>query len=101
MNTLRIPLFLLVPVMLALNAPARAGEDSTPAKPNILFLFSDDQSHRTCGCYPEAFDWVKTPNIDRLAKRGVRFANAYFGAWCTPSRAAMLTGRHPYGIESL
>ena len=39
-------------------------------RPNILFIYTDDQSHRTVGCYPEAFDWVRTPNIDRLAERG-------------------------------
>lgn len=75
-----------------------------PAKtrPNILFIFSDDQSHRTVGCYPEAYRWVKTPNIDRLASRGVRFAQGYpAGAWCMPSRATLLTGHHQYGISSM
>jgi len=71
------------------------------AKPNILFIYTDDHSHRTISCYPEAFDWVRTPNIDRLAKRGVRFTHAYIGTWCMPSRAAMLTGHHSYGVESM
>lgn len=70
-------------------------------RPNILFIYTDDQSHRTVGCYPEAFDWVKTPNIDSLAKQGVRFAHAYIGSWCMPSRATMLTGHHQHGIESM
>jgi len=72
-----------------------------PARPNILFIFSDDQSHRTVGCYPEAYDWVKTPNIDKLAKSGVRFTHASHSSWCMPSRAIMLTGLHPYGVESM
>ncbi len=76
-----------------------AGTGSAP--PNILFVYSDDQSHRTVGCYPEAYRWVSTPNMDRLARRGVRFAHAYIGTWCMPSRATLLTGRHSYGVESM
>ena len=70
-------------------------------RPNILFIFTDDQSHRTVSCYPEAYPWVKTPNIDALAAQGVRFTHTYMGTWCMPSRATMLTGRHQYGVESM
>ena len=70
-------------------------------RPNILFIYTDDHSHRTVGCYPEAYPWVRTPNIDRLAQRGVRFSHAYIGTWCLPSRATLLTGHHPYGFESM
>jgi len=74
---------------------------AAPKRPNILLIYADDQSYKTVGCYPESFPWVKTPNIDRLAAAGVRFHAAYLGAWCMPSRAAMLTGRHPHGVESM
>lgn len=70
-------------------------------RPNILFIYTDDQSHRTVSCYPEAYDFAKTPNIDKLAKRGVRFTHAYVGTWCMPSRAALLTGHHQYGVQSM
>ncbi|MGB7344170.1 MAG: sulfatase-like hydrolase/transferase [Pirellulaceae bacterium] len=70
-------------------------------RPNILFIYTDDQSHRTVGCYPDSYDWVQTPNIDQLARQGVRFDHAYIGAWCMPSRASMLTGLHQHGIESM
>ena len=70
-------------------------------RPNILFIYTDDQSVRTVSCYPEAFDWVETPNIDRLAREGIRFGHAYIGSWCMPSRATMLTGHHQHGIESM
>lgn len=70
-------------------------------RPNILFIYTDDQSYRTVGCYPGSFDWVRTPNIDRLAKAGVRFDRAYIGSWCMPSRATLLTGLHQHGIESM
>ena len=70
-------------------------------RPNILFVYTDDQSHRTVGCYPDSHDWVRTPNIDELAKQGVRFSHAYIGSWCMASRATLLTGFHQHGIESM
>ena len=70
-------------------------------RPNILFIYTDDQSHRTVSCYDEAYPWVKTPNIDALASKGVRFTHAYIGTWCMPSRATMLTGHHQFGVESM
>ncbi|MEM7474430.1 MAG: sulfatase-like hydrolase/transferase [Planctomycetota bacterium] len=86
--------FLLI---LLLQAKAIVADE----RPNILFIYTDDQSHRTVGCYPNAFDWVETPNIDALARQGVRFDHAYIGSWCMPSRATMLTGMHQHGIESM
>ena len=80
-------------------ATARAAEKDQ--RPNILFIFTDDQSHRSAGCYDEAHPWISTPNIDRLAHGGVRFTDAYVGTWCLPSRAMMLTGMHPHGIHGL
>jgi arylsulfatase A-like enzyme len=74
---------------------------ATPSRPNVLYIYTDDHSHRTLSCYKEAYPWVKTPNFDRLAKSGVRFLAAYNGSWCMPSRATMLTGRHSSGIESM
>jgi arylsulfatase A-like enzyme len=82
-------------------SPAVAGAAEPAKKPNILFIFTDDQSYKTLGCYPESWPWVRTPNIDALAKSGVRFHGAYLGAWCMPSRASMLTGHHPHAIRSM
>lgn len=65
------------------------------AKPNILWLCTDQQRFDTLGCYGNKF--VHTPNLDRLAASGVRFANAYAqNPVCTPSRASFLTGRYPH-----
>ncbi len=89
-----IALLLLLCPILSLSA-------ADSPRPNILFIYTDDQSTRTVGCYPEAFDWVETPHIDALAADGVRFAHAYIGSWCMPSRATMLTGHHQHGIESM
>lgn len=86
--------FLLL--MVAGSASLHADE-----RPNILFIYTDDQSDRTVSCYPESFDWVQTPNIDQLARQGVRFSRAYIGSWCMPSRASLLTGLQQHGIESM
>jgi arylsulfatase A-like enzyme len=80
---------------------ALASGSRLTAAPNILFIYADDQSYKTVGCYPESWPWVKTPNIDALAKSGVRFQGAYLGAWCMPSRASILTGHQPHGIQSM
>lgn len=82
-------------------AQALANQPAAPKRPNILFIYTDDQSYRTVSCYPEAHPWARTPNIDRLAKMGVRFTASYNGSWCAPSRASILTGLHPFGVESM
>ena len=89
--------YLAVVFFLLAWLPAAAGKQP----PNVLFIYTDDQSSRTVSCYPEAYPWVKTPNIDALAAAGVRFSHAYIGSWCMPSRATMLTGHHQHGIESM
>ena len=70
-------------------------------QPNILYIFTDDQSDRTVSSYERSQPWVSTPHIDRLASKGVRFKNAYNGTWCMPARATFLTGKHQYGVESM
>ncbi|SKA94460.1 Arylsulfatase A [Prosthecobacter debontii] len=92
-----LSLFVLLTTVWGVSLPSPAA--STP--PNILFIFTDDHSYKTLSCYPEALPGVKTPAMDEVAAHGVRFSHAYMGAWCMPSRATMLTGRHPHGIESM
>jgi len=72
-----------------------------PSRPNILFIFADDHSAKTLSCYERAYPLASTPNIDRLAAQGVRFAAGYMGSWCMPSRASLLTGLHPHGIQTM
>ncbi len=72
------------------------------AKPNILYIFTDDQSIRTVSAYTEAQPWIETPNLDRLADQGLRFRYSYTGAKCVPSRGSALTGlfQHNYNRET-
>lgn len=68
-----------------------------PAPPNILLILSDDQSAAHVGAYGNPD--VRTPNLDRIASEGIRFNRAYVTApQCVPSRASILTGRHPIDI---
>ena len=82
------------------NGPGE-GHQASSEQPNILFIFTDDQSHRTVSAYEDALSWAKTPHIDRLAKEGIRFKHAFAGPWCAPSRAMVLSGRYLHGIEGL
>lgn len=74
-------------------APASGGSGSTPArKPNIIFIFSDQQRPDTMGCYGQKLPI--TPNLDRLAAEGVRFEQAFTcQPVCGPARAALQTGK--------
>ena len=64
-----------------------------PDKPNIIFFFTDQQRWDTCGCYGQRLP--VTPNIDRMANEGVRFANAFTcQPVCGPARACLQTGKY-------
>ena len=66
-------------------------------RPNILFIMSDDHAEKAISCYNP--NLIQTPNIDRLAKEGVLFKNAFVTNYiCAPSRAVMLTGKYSQGI---
>ena len=61
--------------------------------PNVLFILADDLGVNALGCYGN--EWVETPNLDRLAARGVRFSNGYSSdPTCAPSRASIMTGQY-------
>src|SRR5262249_48379349 len=82
-------------VLFMLLLSASASQSADAPKPNVIVIMSDDQGSVDAGCYG-AKDLV-TPGIDSLAARGVRFTQFYSGApVCSPSRAALLTGRYPW-----
>lgn len=84
-----LPLLALAAAMLL---PAIAA-DAPPDKPNILLILADDLGYGSLGCYGASL--VKTPALDRLAREGRRFTQAYApGSVCSPSRYGLLTGRY-------
>lgn len=94
-------LVLLFVATFCFSGRATAAVGTAGARPNILFIFADDQSYKTLGCYGAGPSWIRTPNIDRLATKGVRFERSYLGAWCMPSRSSLLTGRLQHGVMSM
>jgi len=90
-------LILAVSLVAAIANPASAADPpATPTKPkpkNVLFIAADDLDCRIA-CYGDPI--AKTPNLDRLAKRGVMFRNSYCQyPYCNPSRASLMTGLRP------
>lgn len=67
--------------------------DTTPDKPNIIFIMADDLGYGDLGCYGQ--NLIQTPNIDQVAREGMRFTNCYAGSpVCAPSRSVLMTGMH-------
>ena len=87
------PLIALLSCVLTLGVAQAADQPSTAKKPNILFLVVDDLRPEL-GCYGK--DYIKSPNIDALAKSGMVFDRAYVQqAVCSPSRTSVMTGTRP------
>src|SRR6478752_2866666 len=89
MNT---SLSVLAVVLLTAVADLRAAE-ATTARPNVLFVLADDLGYSDLGCYGSE---IPTPNLDALAKNGLRFTQFYNTARCCPTRAALLTGLYSH-----
>jgi len=66
------------------------GAADEPAKPNFIIIFTDDQGYQDLGCFGSPK--IKTPNIDKMAREGMRLTSFYAASVCTPSRAMLLTG---------
>ena len=85
--------------MVAGMAHAHAQGSSNPAKPNIVYIVADDLGWKDVGFHGSD---IKTPNLDKLADAGVKFQQFYAQPMCTPTRAALMTGRYPfrYGLQT-
>ena len=89
-------------LLLCLSISASSGAGAAPEHPNIILIIADDMACDDCGAYGNPR--VRTPNIDRLAREGMRFDRAFVTASsCSPSRSCMITGRYPHstGAEEL
>jgi len=85
----------LILIFLLLSVLVSYGQKTESSKPNVIVILTDDQGWADLGCYGS--EDLYTPNMDRLAKEGVRFTQFYAAASvCSPSRASMLTGMNPH-----
>jgi arylsulfatase A-like enzyme len=88
-----------VTILIAAACNCGFGRAPEPARqlsgrPNFVFFLADDMGWRDAGCYGSTF--YETPNIDRLAKQGMRFTSAYAACpVCSPTRASIMTGKYP------
>ncbi|MBI5397168.1 MAG: arylsulfatase [Verrucomicrobia bacterium] len=83
-------MFMLFPCGL----PSAVSGDLAAKRPNIVFVLTDDQGYGDLSCNGNPV--LKTPNIDRLHNEGVRFSDFHVSPTCSPTRSALLTGRHEF-----
>src|SRR5688500_11207644 len=100
---MRQPLALIASLLAAACGSPRPAPGSAPlaerARPNIVFLISDDHSSDDTGAGGNAA--IRTPALDRLAAEGAIFRNAYTASpQCSPARAAIVTGRSPHATNT-
>lgn len=97
-RVLNVQSYLMKLFFVGLIALTSVGVDAQNTQPNILFVISDDQSYPHASAYGSEF--IDTPAFDRIADEGVLFTNAFSASpGCSPSRAAILTGRYPWQLE--
>ena len=85
-------IFALAPALTTLYAAAAPSS----AKPNVVFLLGDDVGWSDVSTHPGGF--IPTPNIDRLFKEGVELRNYMGWCVCSPTRAMLMTARHPFRV---
>jgi arylsulfatase A-like enzyme len=89
MNTKNILTFAILLAAFGIQAQ----ETKNNKKPNIIFILADDMGYNELGSYGGKI--IETPNIDQLAKDGMKFSNHYCGSnICAPSRGTLMTGKH-------
>ena len=93
--SLRYPLLAILVLLLGTCAPPPPDDAAPPARPNIVFILSDDHAQRAISAYdPEL---ISTPNLDRIARDGMLFRNSFVtNSICAPSRAAILSGKYSH-----
>ena len=71
----------------------KQNQNATPERPNIIFILADDMGYGDLACYGN--EYIQTPNIDRLARTGTSFTQAYAGSGISsPSRCSLMTGKN-------
>jgi arylsulfatase len=99
-KVMKISLVLMLTAMVLWHLPRQTVFAQRP--PNIIFIYADDMGYGDLGCYGAKA--IRTPNIDRMAVEGLRLTSFYsVSPICTPSRAALMTGRYAarMGIDQM
>ena len=87
--------FFFLTFVVSMTTTSYAEKQTTTARPNLILIFADDVSWNDLGCY--GHPKIRTPHLDRLAKEGLRFENAYLTtSSCSPSRCSVITSRYPH-----
>ncbi|HTU90149.1 MAG TPA: sulfatase-like hydrolase/transferase [Gemmataceae bacterium] len=90
----KLPFAVCLATILICSAFSTSTQADAPVRPNVIIILADDLGWADLGCYGSKYH--KTPNLDRLAAQGMRFTDAYAACpVCSPSRAAILTGKYP------
>jgi arylsulfatase A-like enzyme len=92
---IRIQKLILLTLAFGLAISVGASTQAQDKKPNILFIMGDDVGWFNIGAYHQGIMSGKTPNIDRIAREGMRFTDYYAEASCTAGRANFITGELP------
>src|SRR5688572_27256673 len=80
--------------VLSFEPGASAASPLSGSRPNIIFILTDDQGYGDISAHGNPI--LKTPNLDRLHREGVRFTDFHVSPTCAPTRSALLTGRHEF-----
>lgn len=97
----KVPLAILVassltnPLLAAKETPDQTPTEGQASKPNVVLFMLDDAGFAHLGSFGGT---IETPNMDRVAKMGIRYTNFHTTALCSPSRAALLTGRNHHSV---
>lgn len=95
MNKTYITIALLSPLACTAAMGAKKAKASNQQKPNVIIILADDLGYGDLGCYGAKN--VETPNVDKLAKQGIRFTDAHaIASTSTPSRYSLLTGEYAW-----
>jgi arylsulfatase len=93
---MRTSILLAPPLAVLLLASPTAARAAEPARPNVVVILADDMGFSDAGCYGGE---IATPNLDALAKNGLRFTQFYNTARCWPTRACVLTGYYAQQVR--
>lgn len=89
--------FVLAALLLTLLSALHAADAAKPGgKPNVIIVLTDDQGYGDLSCHGNPI--IKTPHLDRLHDESVRFTNFHVDSYCTPTRAALMTGRYAHRV---